>query len=60
MTQTLPSQSHVEKIMAELADIKKTRTIETSEIRYDSLKPASSKKNTPFMREIYPKQELAK
>jgi len=46
--------------MGELRDIKEKRQLETSEIRYDSLKPATSKKNTPFMREIYPKQELAK
>lgn len=60
MNKTQSSMSHVEKIMHDIKDIKGRRVKETSEIRYDSLKPASSRKNTPFMREIYPKQELHK
>ena len=60
LNRTQHSSSHVEKIINEMQEIKAKRIRETSEIRYESLKPASSRKNTPFMREIYPKQELAK
>jgi len=52
--------SHVEKIMQETHGIKRKRDMENSQIRYDPLKPATSRKNTPFMQEIYPKQELHK
>lgn len=49
--------SHVEKIMDNIHKIKLKRQEDTQNIRYNPLKPSTSKKETPFMQEIYPKKE---
>ena len=55
-----PSMSHVEKIMDNIHKIKLKRQEDTQNIRYNPLKPSTSKKETPFMQEIYPKKEQHK
>ena len=56
---TIDYENHIASIIKQIDRNKKQAAENFTKIRYDSLKPKSSKQATPIMQALNPKSELA-
>lgn len=56
----MQQENYIEGVMANLREIKRKRREEEGKIKYDVLKPNTSRYTTPYMKECFKKKDLAK
>jgi len=55
----MQEEDYIQSVMANLREIKKKRKEAEEAIKYDTLRPNTSKLSTPYMQECHKKEQLA-